>query len=42
MLAAVGYLVGELPSVEQNPLFNGSVSGTALRQFQQVEAEARS
>jgi len=39
MLAAIGYLVGELPAVENNPLFNGAVSGPALRQFQQVEAE---
>jgi hypothetical protein len=39
MLASIGYLVGELPAVENNPLFNGAVSGPALRQFQQVEAE---
>merc|ERR1711975_99526 len=38
MLAAIGYLVGELPAVENNPLYNGAVSGPALRQFQQVEA----
>lgn len=40
MLAFVGYLVGELPSVEQNPLFNGAVTGPALTQFQQVEAQS--
>ena len=39
MLASLGYLVGELPAVESNPLFNAAVSGPALRQFQQVEAE---
>jgi len=39
MLASLGYIIGELPSVEQNPLFNAAVSGPALRQFQQVEAE---
>jgi len=39
MLAAVGWLFGEETYVENNPLFNGAVSGPALRQFQQVEAE---
>jgi len=39
MLAALGYLVGEIPGVEDNPLFNGAVSGPALDQFQQVEQE---
>lgn len=39
MLASIGWLVGEQPAVEANPLFNGAVSGPALRQFQQVEAE---
>lgn len=36
MLATIGYLVGELPGVEANPLFNAKVTGPALRQFQQV------
>lgn len=37
MLAAVGYLVGELDSVENNPLWDGKITGPALTQFQQVE-----
>lgn len=38
-LAFVGILVGETPSVENNPLFNGAVKGPAVFQFQQVEAQ---
>ena len=37
MLAAVGYLVGELDSVENNPLWDGKITGPALTHFQQVE-----
>ncbi len=37
MLAAVGYLVGELDIVENNALWNGKITGPALTQFQQVE-----
>ena len=39
MLAAVGWLVGEETVVENNPLFNGAVSGPALHQFDSVEAQ---
>merc|ERR1712151_371895 len=42
MVAFVGYLVGELPAVENNPLFNGAVSGPALTQWQQVEEQSGS
>ena len=37
MLAAVGYLVGELDSVKNNSLWDGKVTGPALTHFQQVE-----
>lgn len=37
MLAAVGYVVAEFDSVQNNPLWDGKITGPALTHFQQLE-----